>query len=62
MKEDEDHSFSLKDTLATMVPAGVLTWALAILTASYMGAARIDAAFISSLHISPSCLRHKPKR
>lgn len=49
MKEDEDHGFSLKDTLATMVPAGVLTWALAMLTASYMGAAKIDAAFISSL-------------
>ena len=32
-----------------MVPAGVLTWALAMLTASYMGAAKIDAAFISSL-------------
>jgi len=39
----------LKESLSTLVPAGVLTWALAMLTASYMGAAKIDAAFISSL-------------
>jgi len=43
------HPASLRDVLATLVPAGVLTWALAMLTASYMGYAKIDAAFISSL-------------
>lgn len=46
MKINDHH---LKDMLSTLVPAGVLSWALAMLTASYMGAAKIDAAFISSL-------------
>ena len=48
MKDDDSH-FSLRDLLATLVPAGVLSWALAMLTASYMGQIKIDAAFISSL-------------
>lgn len=40
----------LREYLGTLVPAGVLTWALAILTASYLGiASKVDAAFISSL-------------
>ena len=46
--KDDDSQFSL-DLLTTLVPAGVLSWALAMLTASYMGYAKIDAAFISSL-------------
>ena len=47
--KDEDSQFSLRDLLATLVPAGVLSWALTMLTASYMGHIKIDAAFISSL-------------
>lgn len=47
--KDEESQFSLRDLLATLVPAGVLSWALAMLTASYMGHIKIDAAFISSL-------------
>jgi len=47
--KDDDSQFSFKDLLTTLVPAGVLSWALAMLTASYMGYAKIDAAFISSL-------------
>jgi hypothetical protein len=40
----------LRDYLGSLVPAAVLTWALAILTASYLGiATKVDAAFISSL-------------
>jgi len=47
--KDDDSQFSFRDLLTTLVPAGVLSWALAMLTASYMGYAKIDAAFISSL-------------
>jgi hypothetical protein len=40
----------LTEYLGSLVPAAVLTWALAVLTASYVGiATKIDAAFISSL-------------
>ncbi len=40
----------LKDALVSYVPVAVLTWALTILTAGYLGYAKnIDAAFISSL-------------
>lgn len=40
----------LKDALVSYVPVAVLTWALTILTAGYLGLAKnIDAAFISSL-------------
>ena len=39
----------LRKFLATVVPAGVLSWALAMLTVSYLGYAKVDAAFISSL-------------
>jgi hypothetical protein len=40
----------LREYLGSLVPAAVLTWALAILTASYLGVAtKVDAAFISSL-------------
>jgi hypothetical protein len=40
----------LRDYLGSLVPAAVLTWALAVLTASYLGiATKVDAAFISSL-------------
>ena len=40
----------LTEYLGSLVPVGVLTWALAVLTASYLGiATKIDAAFISSL-------------
>lgn len=41
--------FSLRKTVETIVPPAVLTWALAVLTMSYIGLAKIDAAFISSL-------------
>lgn len=49
MKDEDDSQFSFRELLSTLVPAGVLSWALAMLTASYMGYAKIDAAFISSL-------------
>ena len=40
----------IKDIVMNLAPAGVLTWALAVLTASYFGyASNVDAAFISSL-------------
>lgn len=40
----------LREYLGTLVPAAVLSWALAVLTLSYVGVAnKIDAAFISSL-------------
>ena len=40
----------IKDLVMNLAPAGVLTWALAVLTASYFGyASNVDAAFISSL-------------
>ena len=40
----------LREYLGSLVPAAVLTWALAVLTASYLGVAtKVDAAFISSL-------------
>jgi len=40
----------LRSYLSTVIPAGVLTWALAVLTMNYIGiATKIDAAFISSL-------------
>ena len=41
--------FSLRKAVETIVPPAVLTWALAVLTMSYIGIAKIDAAFISSL-------------
>jgi len=61
------HPASLRDVLATLDPAGVLTWALAMLTASYMGYAKIDAAFISSLVTSVLAVygisrREEPKK
>lgn len=43
------HHDNLRQLITTVVPAGVLTWALAVLTISYMGFAKVDAAFISSL-------------
>ena len=40
----------IKDLIANFAPAGVLVWALSVLTASYFGyASNVDAAFISSL-------------
>ena len=43
-------SAQLRSYLGTIIPAGVLTWSLAMLTLSYMGAAsKLDSAFISSL-------------
>ena len=42
-------SFNLRKAVETIVPPAVLTWALAVLTMSYIGIAKIDAAFISSL-------------
>ena len=39
----------LQKFFSTVVPVGVLSWALAMLTVSYMGFAKVDAAFISSL-------------
>lgn len=40
----------LRNILVNFAPAGVLIWALSVLTASYFGMAKnVDAAFISSL-------------
>ena len=40
----------LKELIVNFAPAGVLVWALSVLTASYFGlASNVDAAFISSL-------------
>jgi putative effector of murein hydrolase LrgA (UPF0299 family) len=40
----------LRNILVNFAPAGVLVWALSVLTASYFGMAKnVDAAFISSL-------------
>jgi hypothetical protein len=39
------HRTPLRELLGTLVPAGVLTWALGMLTASYMGHAKVDSAF-----------------
>lgn len=39
-----------KNIVVNAVPAGVLVWALGVLTASYFGYAKsVDSAFISSL-------------
>ncbi len=47
--EKEDKSW-LKTLVINIVPAGVLTWSLGVLTASYFGYAQsVDSAFISSL-------------
>lgn len=57
-------SNGLQRLFATVVPVGVLSWALAMLTASYMGYAKIDAAFISSLVTSVLAIygiNHKEK-
>ena len=49
MKEPANKNW-LRNLVLNMVPVGVLTWALAVLTASYFGYAKsVDAAFISSL-------------
>ena len=40
----------VRNILVNFVPAGVLVWALCVLTASYFNMAKnVDAAFISSL-------------
>ena len=40
----------IRNILVNFVPAGVLIWALSVLTASYFNMAKnVDAAFISSL-------------
>jgi hypothetical protein len=40
----------IQSLFRNIVPAGVLTWSLAVLTASYFGMAKsVDSAFISSL-------------
>ena len=40
----------IKDFFGNLVPASVMAWALAILTASYFGYSQsVDSAFISSL-------------
>ena len=44
------HNNLLRNILVNFAPAGVLVWALSVLTASYFGMAKnVDAAFISSL-------------
>ena len=49
MDKDEAPNI-LKSLMMNLVPAGVLSWALAMLTATYLGyATNVDAAFISSL-------------
>ena len=41
---------AIKECFVNLIPAGVMAWALAILTASYFGYAKsVDSAFISSL-------------
>jgi len=57
-------SNGLQKLFSTVVPVGVLSWALAMLTASYLGYAKIDAAFISSLVTSVLAIygiNHKDK-
>lgn len=50
MKSDDAKNTLIKDFFSNIVPAGVMGWALAILTASYFGYAQsVDSAFISSL-------------
>tara|TARA_R100001082_G_scaffold308_2_gene197 strand:- start:13779 stop:14039 length:261 start_codon:yes stop_codon:yes gene_type:complete len=47
---DNDSPNWMRSLVVNFVPAGVLTWALAILTAGYFGYAKnVDAAFISSI-------------
>lgn len=49
MEKDEEPNI-LTSLMKNVVPAGVLSWALAMLTATYLGyASNVDAAFISSL-------------
>ena len=49
MDKDEEPNI-LTSLMKNLVPAGVLSWALAMLTATYLGyASNVDAAFISSL-------------
>ena len=49
MEKDEESNI-LTSLMKNLVPAGVLSWALAMLTATYLGyASNVDAAFISSL-------------
>ena len=49
MDKDEEPNI-LRQLMMNIVPAGVLSWALAMLTATYLGyATNVDAAFISSL-------------
>ena len=49
MEKDEEPNI-LTSLMKNLVPAGVLSWALAMLTATYLGyASNVDAAFISSL-------------
>lgn len=41
---------AIQSLFINLVPAAVLTWSLAVLTASYFGMAKsVDSAFISSL-------------
>ena len=48
--KDDGKSSIIKDFFGNIVPASVMAWALAILTASYFGYAQsVDSAFISSL-------------
>ncbi len=50
MPENNKQNDWFKNLVVNIVPVGVLTWALAALTASYFGYAQnIDSAFISSL-------------
>lgn len=46
---DNGNTF-IRNLVVNFAPAGVLVWALSVLTASYFGMAKnVDAAFISSL-------------
>jgi hypothetical protein len=50
VKPKKQTAQQLRAYLGTLIPAGVLTWSLAMLTLSYMGVAgKLDSAFISSL-------------
>ena len=48
--EPKAHKNLIESLFQNVIPAAVLTWSLAVLTASYFGMAKsVDSAFISSL-------------
>jgi phosphate/sulfate permease len=48
--DNKSNKNAIQSLFINLVPAAVLTWSLAVLTASYFGMAKsVDSAFISSL-------------